>query len=236
MDNHVYRGTSESRCASCGEFWEHPNHKAQHKQVTVPTVDLYIGIDPGVLNCALVAWSPTRGLVGQWKPAVKTLPKGVLRLRYLMDNIDRELRRLGGGHIRQIALEHYSMLEKFGQHNSGEVGGAIKLAILGFFGGSDRRAFPVLASPQQIKKFATGNGNTKKELLTKEVLKRWDMDFNDTNLAEAYILARMAHAYEAEPEMTAFQRDVIKALQGRTEWSPPPAASPAPRRLIRRAQ
>jgi hypothetical protein len=209
--------------------------------VTKPSVDLYIGIDPGVLNCALVAWSPTRGLVGQWKPVAKTLPKGVLRLRYLMTNIRRELRRLSEqGEICQIAMEHYSMLEKFGQHNSGEVGGAIKLAILTFFDdgvyNGNRRSFPVLPSPQQIKKFATGNGNTKKELLTKEVLKRWNEDFNDTNLAEAYILARMAHAYATDPEMTNFQRDVIKALQGRTEWAPVEITTSPPRRLIRRAQ
>ena len=42
--------------------------------------DIYIGIDPGSKNCALVAWSPTGGLVAAWKPK-GTMPKGVLRLR-----------------------------------------------------------------------------------------------------------------------------------------------------------
>jgi len=145
------------------------------------------------------------------------MPTGVLRLKRLMVDISQELGKLDG--IQKIALEAYSMAEKYGQHASGEVGAAIKLTILGHFS-YDLRAFPVLVAPQQLKKFVSGNGNTKKEMIPKAVLKRWGMDFNDTNIAEAYVLARIAHAVDAEPEMTGFQRDVVKALEGRTEAPP----------------
>ena len=121
------------------------------------------------------------------------------------------------------------MAERFGQHASGEVGAAIKLCILAHFDAQDPRAYPVIVQPQQLKKFATGNGNTKKEMLAKEVLKRWSVDFDDTNLAEAYVLARIAYAVDAGPEMTKFQEDVVKALEGRTEA---PYLAPA-RRLVR---
>ena len=179
--------------------------------------DIYVGIDPGTKNCALVAWSPTRGLITTWKPK-GTMPTGVLRLRRLMVDISHELGKLN--EIRKIALEGYSMAERYGQHNSGEVGATIKLTILAHFNAQDQRAYPVLVAPQQLKKFVSGNGNTKKEMIAKEILKRWGMDFDDTNIAEAYALARMAHAVDAEPEMTGFQRDVVKALEGRTEWDP----------------
>jgi crossover junction endodeoxyribonuclease RuvC len=191
--------------------------------------EIYVGIDPGSKNCALVAWSPSRGLITTWKPK-GTMPSGVLRLRRLMVEIDRELRKLEGD-IRKIAVEAYSMAEKYGQHASGEVGAAIKLTILAHFQASDQRAYPVLVAPQQLKKFATGNGNTRKDMLAKEVLKRWDVDFNDTNLAEAYVLARIAYAVDANPEMTKFQEDVVKALEGRTEFDP--AATVPRRRLVR---
>jgi crossover junction endodeoxyribonuclease RuvC len=114
-------------------------------------------------------------------------------------------------------MEAYSMAEKYGQHASGEVGGVIKLTVLTHFAARSQRAYPILVAPQQLKKFATGNGNTKKELITKEVLKRWGVDFDDTNLAEAYVLARIAHAVDTSPEMTQFQADVVKNLAGRTE-------------------
>jgi len=49
------------------------------------------------------------------------------------------------------------------------------------------------------------------------------------NIAEAYALARIAHAVDARPEgLTQFQRDVVAALDGRTEWIPIPQ-----RRLVR---
>jgi crossover junction endodeoxyribonuclease RuvC len=189
--------------------------------------DIYVGIDPGSKNCALVAWSPTRGMITTWKP--KDMPTGVLRLRRLMVEIEAELSKLApNGEIKKIAMEAYSMAEKFGQHASGEIGAAIKLTVLAHFPTDDRRGFPVLVAPQQLKKFASGNGNTKKEMLPKEILKRWAVDFNDMNIAEAYVLARIAYAVDADPEMTQFQQDVVKALENRTEWIPVPQ-----RRLVR---
>jgi Holliday junction resolvasome RuvABC endonuclease subunit len=193
--------------------------------------DIYVGIDPGSKNCALVAWSPSRGLITTWKPK-GTMPSGVLRLRRLMVEIHDELRKLDKiGEIKMIAMEAYSMAERYGQHASGEIGATIKLTILAHFPHSDRRAYPVLVAPQQLKKFVAGNGNTKKEMIPKEVLKRWSMDFNDTNIAEAYVLARVAYAMDADPEMTQFQQDVCKNLEGRTEFDPT-AVAPK-RRLVR---
>ena len=196
--------------------------------------EIYVGIDPGSKNCALVAFSPIKGLITTWKPK-GSMPSGVLRLRRLMVEIDDELRKLDKvGRVCRIAMEAYSMAEKFGQHASGEIGATIKLTVLAHLGADDRRAYPVLVAPQQLKKFASGNGNTKKEMMPKEVYKRWGLDFNDTNLAEAYILARIAHAVDADPEMTQFQRDVVKALETRTEWEPTLATVLVPKRRLAR--
>jgi hypothetical protein len=111
------------------------------------------------------------------------------------------------------------------------VGAAIKLTILAHFGAGDRRAYPVLPAPQQIKKFASGNGNLKKDMLPKEVFKRWDADFKDVDLTVAYVLARMAHAVDAHPDgLTKFQREVVDALAERDEWLSVPERRPRLRR------
>jgi len=47
-------------------------------------------------------------------------------------------------------------------------------------------------SPGQLKKYITGNGQAKKNLMLKEVFKRWQVDFNSDNLADAYALARFS--------------------------------------------
>ena len=191
--------------------------------------DIYIGIDPGVKNCALVAWSPTEGLLATWKPKGR-MPTGVMRLQRLKLDIANELTKLvKQGRIAKIAMEGYSMYERYGQHASGEVGGVIKLTLLIFFT-TRPQGFPVLVAPQQLKKFATGNGNSKKELITKEVLKRWGEDFDDANLAEAYVLARVAHAVDTKPVLHGFQQQVVDNLEGRTECPDGPAIR---RRLVR---
>lgn len=48
---------------------------------------------------------------------------------------------------------------------------------------------PIIIAPTSLKKFVTGKGNIKKELMLKEIFKRWGADFNDNNLADAYALA-----------------------------------------------
>ena len=52
------------------------------------------------------------------------------------------------------------------------------------------------APPSAVKKFVTGKGNCKKNLMFKEVYKKWNVDFSDDNLCDAYALARLAkHNY-----------------------------------------
>ena len=46
--------------------------------------------------------------------------------------------------------------------------------------------------PSNIKKFITGKGNAKKELMLLKVYKRWGVEFTDNNMADAFSLSRMA--------------------------------------------
>jgi len=47
-------------------------------------------------------------------------------------------------------------------------------------------------APGTLKKFVTGKGNSKKELMLLKVYKKWGVEFEDHNLCDAYGLARMA--------------------------------------------
>lgn len=51
--------------------------------------------------------------------------------------------------------------------------------------------FKVIA-PGTLKKFITGKGNTKKNLILMKVYKKWGIEFDVDDLADAYGLARMA--------------------------------------------
>ena len=47
--------------------------------------------------------------------------------------------------------------------------------------------------PTVIKKYVTGKGNAKKNIMLKEAYKKWGIDMNDDNVCDSYALARMSH-------------------------------------------
>lgn len=47
--------------------------------------------------------------------------------------------------------------------------------------------------PKTLKKHITGTGNGKKNLMLLKVYKKWGIEFDDDNLADAYGLARMGY-------------------------------------------
>lgn len=48
-----------------------------------------------------------------------------------------------------------------------------------------------VTSPGSLKKFITGKGNAKKNLMLKEVYKKWGVDLSDDNICDAFCLAKM---------------------------------------------
>jgi len=49
-----------------------------------------------------------------------------------------------------------------------------------------------IVTPGELKKFITGKGQAKKDLILLNVFKRWGVEFDNSDLADAYGLARMA--------------------------------------------
>jgi crossover junction endodeoxyribonuclease RuvC len=57
-------------------------------------------------------------------------------------------------------------------------------------------------APGTLKKFVTGKGNSKKDLMLLKTYKKWGVEFTDNNLCDAYGLARMALEEWPEYEST----------------------------------
>jgi len=49
-----------------------------------------------------------------------------------------------------------------------------------------------IIAPTELKKFVTGKGQCKKDLILLNVFKKWGVEFDNSDLADAYGLARMA--------------------------------------------
>lgn len=68
--------------------------------------------------------------------------------------------------------------------------------------------------PSQLKKFVTGKGNVEKNIVIREVYKRWGVDAKDDNEADAYVLGRIGMCLAGIDEPTTeFQRAIIVDIQ-----------------------
>jgi Holliday junction resolvasome RuvABC endonuclease subunit len=97
---------------------------------------------------------------------------------------------IAAGPVRLAAVEGYSMGSKAGQlAQLGELGGMVRLELW-------ERGIPFLdVSPSSLKSFVTGKGNAPKEIMLREVFRKWQYEAEDNNRGDAYGLAKFAQTY-----------------------------------------
>lgn len=75
---------------------------------------------------------------------------------------------------------------------------------------------PLLVSPNQVKKFATDNGNASKRDVERAVWRRYpDVELGDDNQADALVLAAIGAAVMGEPfngVLTKYQEKIVAAV------------------------
>ena len=153
-----------------------------------------IGIDQSLTGFALSVVSvefPQNHVTWVYKSPYR----GVQRLHDIDSWINIKLAEVykDGHSVVNVAMEG-TVLQSQAASILGELAGITKLALYIFF---DARVKPDCALPLQIppmtlKKYATGKGTAKKQEMLLQIYKRWGVEFNDDNAADAYALARLA--------------------------------------------
>lgn len=83
-----------------------------------------------------------------------------------------------------------------------------------------KRKMPfILIAPSTLKKFCTGSGAAKKEMMLREVFRRWNHVCEDNNQSDAVALAYlgMALTNQWDPTLDA-QRDVLAVVRKSNPW------------------
>lgn len=158
-----------------------------------------LGIDPGLTNLSLVGVEKESVV---YQENFRSKKKGYERLLDIERKIRCVVDELSPG---IIALEAYSFASKYHSHQMGELGWAIRRNILDIEW--------ILVHPTSLKKFATGKGNSPKDIILQQVYKRWGIEFTNNNIADAFVLAKIGQAYKEGGDMPAFQKEVIKNLK-----------------------
>lgn len=169
-----------------------------------------IGIDQSLTGFALTVMSvenPTQHLTWVYKSPYFGIERLVDIRQWLNDHlsyIDEELEL----EIDDVAMEG-TVLQSQAALVLGELSACVRLAIYDYF--DDYRRYPLKVPPMTLKKYAAGKGNAKKQEMLLQIYKRWGLEFNDDNAADAYALARLAskaHINEVEKAVVEQMQDL----------------------------
>ena len=147
----------------------------------------YAGLDLSLVGTGLIVINETGKIICQ--ELISTTPKQEIeeRLQSINDNIFEILNKLREKLPNIIYVEGLafgargqSMLELAGLHYYIRM--SLKLESVPY----------KIIAPSVVKKFVTGKGTAKKELMLLRVYKKWGVSFDDNNLCDAYSLARLA--------------------------------------------
>lgn len=133
--------------------------------------------------------------------------RGTERLVYIEEVIEAKLNEWLP--IDLICLEGYSYASAYQSHQIGELGGIIRKMLY------ENKFLCVEVAPQAVKKFATGKGNSKKDEVMLQVYKRWGQEFNNDNLADAFVLAMIGYHLSSGDRYgyTTKQAEVLEKLR-----------------------
>nr|WP_245581092.1 hypothetical protein [Paenibacillus ginsengihumi] len=75
-------------------------------------------------------------------------------------------------------------------------------------------------SPSQVKKFATGKGNAKKDEMVLPIYRKWGFEHGSDNVRDAYVLAQIARATQVVVRLTKEQAEVVQSILNPPEKKP----------------
>jgi len=126
--------------------------------------DIFIGIDPSLRATGIIVLDENGKIKDQ--KLLCTKQKDVDRLIFLREKLTEALTTLNKENIiKLVCMESYSFASKGMQFSIGEMGGIYKLVM------KDLGLPFTMVAPTVLKKYVTGKGNCKKDLILKEVYK-----------------------------------------------------------------
>lgn len=143
-------------------------------------------IDQSLTNSGISIYKDHKSPVISEKIKITPKIKGVFRL----DKIRQEIGSLFVEHaIKTVVMEDYAYAAKYRAHQSGEMGGIIKLLCFDSH-------IPCITMPIGIhKKFTTGNGNASKDLIIRAVKNYYFLETKDDNIADSRSILETFLAY-----------------------------------------
>ena len=158
-----------------------------------------MGIDQSLTNTGVVVIEDGKLI---HKESIKIKKKGIMRLHMICNKLEDIIKK----YVPDIfVMEGYAYGSSMSRvFDLGELGGIIKIRIFNYYYNFDNPRNVTIAPfnnvffivpPTMLKKFVTGKGNCKKALMLLKIYKKWGIEFNDDNIADAFALAKFIERY-----------------------------------------
>lgn len=172
-----------------------------------PVGDIVLGLDPSLTGFSMTALQADGDAFETW--VYKSPQRGVHRLVDLWNWMDARWTELSnaGFTITNIAVED-TVVASHAAVVLGELSATVRLAILFSEIVSENAQYPLKVPPPMVKKFACGKGNAKKNEVMLAVYKYWGLEFSDDNMADSYVIARIAQGQAA----TLYRQEILDKL------------------------
>ena len=151
--------------------------------------NLFVGIDPSLTETGLIILGEDAKIIHQELISTASNQEIESRLLKIKNCISSLLVNEKLEKFFYVSIEGLSFMSK-GQAVT-QLAGLHYLLRIFLYEREKDIIFDVIA-PTALKKFVSGKGNVKKELILLHVFKKWGIEFENSNLADAYGLARMA--------------------------------------------
>jgi Holliday junction resolvasome RuvABC endonuclease subunit len=168
------------------------------------TNKLYVGIDQSVV-CTSLAFLKNGEITFH---RIKEDVRGPELLSIIYQRVCSSV-TAQGTNPAGVAIEGYAYGAKGAYFNLGEIGGVIRLAV-------QQHHWPLIQVPPTVlKKHITGKGTSPKDIMIKEMYKKYDLDINDNNDADAAGLALLCYEfYETQFHIVkAYRTDLHKTCE-----------------------
>lgn len=182
-----------------------------------PMLQIAVGIDPSLTGTAVCALNCTDNSI--LHVSTLNVPKGkvgLARLDWLLKELHRTLTKLQqaqpAGVLLEVFIEGYAFMAKgCAIFSLGELGGLYRMLLAKRWGGYYE------VPPTVLKKFVSGKGNAKKEIMLEQTFRRYGIGsdvLRDNNQVDAYGLARVGTAFMQKnmSDLTKFEQEAIEKL------------------------
>jgi Holliday junction resolvasome RuvABC endonuclease subunit len=185
-----------------------------------------IGIDPSLTGTAVCALdSGTQEIMRVLTVKIPAGLVGVSRLSFIVNRVNKVIKAIDilHPHARKVCfIEGYAFAvhRSCSVFNLGELGGIIRLMLAKRWGGY----YDV--PPTVLKKFITGKGNSKKQIMLEQTFRRFGIGsdtLTDDNQVDAFGLAKFGSAFiqdkAGKAKLTKYECEAVKSVKDKCTLS-----------------